>query len=103
MLYKYKNKKKSTLVKVNITLAVLIVVSFLGSLLLSNHGVNQSYMFAKSMTEYQALQTDHQKLLNRVAELQSPNRLVAETGRLRLVKATDVAYVSTGGAVALNR
>lgn len=103
MLYKNKNKKRSTLIKVNSTLAVLIVISYLGSLLLANHGANQSYMFAKSFTEYQTLQSEHQKTLNRVAELQSPNRLVTETGRLRLVKATDVAYVSTGGAVALNR
>lgn len=103
MLNKNKNKRKSVLMKVNIMLAVLVVFSYLGSLLLSNHGANQSYTFAKSLTEYQALQSEQQKLLNRVAELQSPNRLLAETGRMSLVKATNVAYVSAGGAVALNR
>ncbi|MBI4090677.1 MAG: hypothetical protein HY422_01505 [Candidatus Komeilibacteria bacterium] len=89
--------------RLNVGLMVLLVISSVGNLIVSNHGANQRYAFSKSMAEYRALQSEHQKLLNRVAELQSPNRLITESERLQLVNAADIAYVTTGGAVALNR
>lgn len=100
---KNKNKKlkKTVTAKINIALVVVVVVSFFAHLVVANHGANQRYEISQFLGEFNVLQDDTQKMSLRVIELQSTERIAAESQRLNLVKADSVYYVSPKGSVAL--
>lgn len=100
-----KNKKanRKIIARVNGTLLALGIGLYVVHLALANYDATQRYELSQFRGQEQNLITEKQDLSVRVAELQSLDRLAAESARLQLVKAPAARYVSVPGAVALNK
>lgn len=98
-----KNKKsnKRLIAQANGFLLVLGVTLYLVHLASANYDATQRYELSQFRGQEQALLFEKQSLSVRVAELQSLERLAAESERLQLVKAPTARFVTVPGAVAL--
>ncbi len=100
-----KNRKiQSDVIRtMNVSLVALSVLLYLVHLASANHDAMQRYELSQFRNTEQQLVLDKQNLSVQVAQLQSLDRLATESARLQLVKAPAALYVSSPGAVALNK
>ena len=102
-MIKNKNKKthRKIVFRLNVLMVTLLVSSFFVHLVVTNHGANQRHEISQYLDEYTELQLTQQRLAVQVAELQSSERLAAESNRLNLVKADNIKYIKARGSVVL--
>ena len=98
-----KKQGSSSVTIINRVLVAAIVVMYLTNLALANYSATRSYVLASALGKLHTIQDEQQQLSVSAAQMQSSLRLIAESDRLKLVKATDVRYVRTEGAVGFNR
>ncbi|OGY92529.1 MAG: hypothetical protein A3B31_03925 [Candidatus Komeilibacteria bacterium RIFCSPLOWO2_01_FULL_53_11] len=90
-------------IKANLAALSLLIVILLIRVAIANHASNQRYAQSYFMRTYQELQSETQRLSNQVAELQSSQRLAAESGRLGLVPARKIYYIQPTAAFVYNK
>ena len=99
----YKQKTHSSIGRCNRLLIAAIVVMYLSTLALANYSATRKYVLASELSSLRTLQDEQQYLSVTAAQLKTSSRLIAESDRLKLVKAIDVRYVQSLGAVVFNR
>ena len=87
----------------NLLLLILIIGSFLTRLVFANFAASQSYEFARYSDTLKRLRATNEQLSIATTELQSVDRVKAESVRLNLVKVDRVFYVEPTSGVAINR
>ena len=102
MRNKNKNKKFNWLL-INVAVLILLIGSFLSRLIFSNFAATQDYELSRYSVELKDLQRDYEQLTLSATDLQSIDRLLADSGRLNLVKVDQVYYLRLSGSVAINK
>ncbi len=104
-MLKNKNKKtnKNFIFRCNVLLAIIFASVIFVNLIVANHAANQRYEISQYLKEYNSLQFEKERLSLTVAELQSSERLSAESQRLNLVKADSVRYIASKGPVVMKK
>lgn len=98
---KIKTKVQTHLKALNIGLAVVFTACVFTRLIFVNHGANQNHEISAYRAELNALRAETSALSLKVVELQSSERLIAESKRLQLVAADSITYLAPQGVVAL--
>ena len=91
------------LIRANLAAVSLLIVILLVRVAVANHASNQRYAKSYFIRAHQELQSETQRLSNQVAELQSSQRLVAESGRLGLVPARQIHYIEPTAVFVYNK
>ena len=87
----------------NLGLAILLLSTLLGRLIVANVAASQHYASAKQQQALKIAADENSQLKLAATELQAIDRIKAESSLLNLVKVDQVYYLSANSAVAVNK